>query len=156
MPNTLMMTEELYLYDEKASNAAIHTYQQKTGSILFTAITTRPDVAFAASRLARFNMNPSNIHHKAADQTIQYLYRMKEKVLRYGGDNNEAHSFIYASDTLFADNTLDRKSSQGYIMLLFGGAITWKANKQNIVIMLSTEAELLALSQTAKEAIFTS
>ena len=27
MPNTLMITEELYLYNEKASNAAIHIYQ---------------------------------------------------------------------------------------------------------------------------------
>src|SRR5204862_3068898 len=106
---------------------------------LFTVITTRPNVAFAASQLARFNTNPSDIHHKAADQTIQYLYSTKGKALRYGDDDNEAHSFICASDALFADNTLDRKSSQGYIMLLFGGAIAWKANKQNIVTTSSTE-----------------
>ena len=101
-------------------------------------------------------MNLSDIHHKTADRTIQYLYGTKEKALRYGGDDNEARSFICASDASFADNTLDRKSSQEYIMLLFGGAIAWKANKQNIVTTSSTEAELLALSQTAKEAIFTS
>jgi hypothetical protein len=41
-------------------------------------------------------------------------------------------------------------------MLLFGGPIAWKANKQNTVTTSSTEAELLALSQTAKEAIFIS
>src|SRR5436190_18809401 len=108
---------KMYPNDEKASNSAIHTYQQKTGFILFAAITTRPDVAFAASRLARFNTNPSDIHHKAADRTIQYLYSTKEKALRYGGDDNEARSFICASDASFTDNTLDRKSSQGYIML---------------------------------------
>ena len=39
-------------------------------------------------------------------------------------------------------------------MILFGGAIDWRANKQNMIITSSTEAELLALSQTAKEAIF--
>src|SRR5436190_3436288 len=87
---------------------------------------------------------------------IQYLYGTKGKALRYGGDDNEARSFICASDASFADNTLDRKSSQGYIMLLFGGAIAWKANKQNTVTTSSTEAELLALLQTTKEAIFTS
>jgi hypothetical protein len=41
-------------------------------------------------------------------------------------------------------------------MLLFGEPIAWKANKQDIITTLSTEAELLALSQTAKEAIFIS
>ena len=71
---------------------------------------------------------------------------MKGKALRYGGDDNKAHSFIYTSDASFIDNMLDRKSSQEYIMLLFGDAIAWKANKQNTVTTLSTEAELLALS----------
>jgi len=39
---------------------------------------------------------------------------------------------------------------------LFGGPIAWKANKQDTITTLSTEAKLLALSQTAKEAIFVS
>jgi hypothetical protein len=39
-------------------------------------------------------------------------------------------------------------------MTLFGGPIAWRANKQVTVTTSSTEAELLALSQTAKEAIF--
>jgi hypothetical protein len=56
----------------------------------------------------------------------------------------------------FANNTLDRKSSQGYIIKLFGGLIAWKANKQDTVTTSTTEAELLALSQVAKEALFTS
>lgn len=37
---------------------------------------------------------------------------------------------------------------------MFGGPIAWRANKQDTVTTSSTEAELLALSQTAKEAIF--
>ena len=106
MPNT-PMTEELYPNDEKASNASIHSYQKKTGSILFAAVTIRPDVAFAGLRLARFNTHSGDIHHKAADRVIQYLYGTKGKALRYGGEDNEARSFICASDASFADNTLD-------------------------------------------------
>jgi hypothetical protein len=49
---------------------------------------------------------------------------------------------------------MDRKSSQGYVMMLFGGPISWRANKQDTVTTSSTEAELLALSQTAREALF--
>jgi hypothetical protein len=60
------------------------------------------------------------------------------------------------SDASFADNTINRKSSQGYIMILFNGAISWRANKQDTVTTSSTEAELLALSQTAKNRIFLS
>jgi hypothetical protein len=154
LPDTPMI-DELLPNEMTASKGSIHSYQTKTGSILFAAITTRPDIAFAVSRLARFNTNPSELHHQAADRTIKYLYATKGRALRYGGDN-QARSFICASDASFADNTLDRKSSQGYIMKLFGGPIAWRANKQDTVTTSSTEAELLALSQTAKEAIFIS
>lgn len=47
-------------------------------------------------------------------------------------------------------------SSKGYIVKLFGGLVVWQANKQDTVTTSTTEAELLALSQVAKEAIFTS
>ncbi len=51
---------------------------------------------------------------------------------------------------------MDQKSSQGYMMKSFGVAVTWKANKQDTVSTSSIEAELLAISQTAKEPIFLS
>lgn len=73
-----------------------------------------------------------------------------------GGEAQDLSSFVCASDASFGDNTLDRKSSQGYIMKLFGGAVAWRANKQDMVATSSTEAELLAISQTAKEAIYLS
>jgi len=41
-------------------------------------------------------------------------------------------------------------------MTLFSGVIAWRANKQDTVTTSSTEAELLSLSQTVKEAIFMS
>jgi len=72
--------------------------------------------------------------------------------LQYGG----ADDFEVASDASFADNTLDRKSSQAFAMKLFGGLIGWRANKQTTVTTSTTEAELLALSQTTKESIYTS
>ena len=55
------------------------------------------------------------------------------------------------TDALFADNTLNCKSSQAYVMVLFGGVIRWRANKQNTVTTSTTEAELLSLSQGAKK-----
>lgn len=41
-------------------------------------------------------------------------------------------------------------------MKLFNGAVSWRANKQDTVTTSSTEAEFLAMSQTAKETIFLS
>lgn len=49
----------------------------------------------------------------------------------------------------------DRKSSQDHLITLFGGPIAWKSGKQDTITTSSTEAELLALTAVAKEAIAT-
>jgi hypothetical protein len=115
-------------------------------------VITRPDVAFAASRLARFLTNPSPIHQAAADRVLLYLQNTRGLGLQLGGEDD----FIVYSDASFADNTIDRKSSQAYAMKLFGGLVGWRANKQDTVTTSTTEAELLALSQSAKEALYVS
>jgi hypothetical protein len=158
MPDTPMTEVKLLLADTRVDVVSALRYQHKMGSLLYAAIMTRPDVAFAVSRLARFNRNPTPTHHEAVDRVIHYLYGSKHMAICYGGDaeGSGAQAFICASNTFFADNSIDRKSSQGYIMMLFNSAISWRANKQDTVTMLGTEAELLALSQTAKEGIFLS
>ena len=157
LPNTPMAATELLPTTTIAGKPSVLLYQRKMGSLLYAAIISRPDIAFAVSRLTRFNQNPSEEHQRAADRVIQFLYHTRSMSICYGGDQGDgARSFVCASDASFADNTADRKSSQGYIMTLFGGPIAWRANKQDTVTTSSTEAELLALSQTAKEAIFLS
>jgi transposase InsO family protein len=159
LPDTPMTESELLPSRENVDRASVLRYQRKMGSLLYAAVTTRPDISFAVSRLARFNQNPSEEHQQAADRVIQYLYKTRSWAICYGDTErgrDGARAFVCASDASFADNTEDRKSSQGYMMTLFGGPIAWRANKQDTVTTSSTEAELLALSQTAKEAIFLS
>jgi predicted DNA-binding protein (UPF0251 family) len=116
---------------------------------------TRPDIAFAASRLARFNQNPGPKHHQAADRALRYLYSTRYLCLEYGASpSSEEDTLEVASDASFADNSLDRRSSQAFAMKLFGGMISWRATKQTTVTTSTTEAELLALSSAAKEALF--
>ena len=71
------------------------------------AVTTRPDMAFAVSRLARFLINPGLLHHKVANKMINYLTSIKNLALYFGGFNE----LKVINNVLFADNTLDRKNS---------------------------------------------
>ena len=149
-PRTPMTSQELFPGDTQATMASTKRYQRKIGSILYLAINTRPDIAFAVSRLARHLQNPSELHHQAADRVIHYLYGTRSMALRLGGGED----LVVATDSSFADNTLDRKSSQAFAIKLFGGLIAWRANKQSTVATSSTEAELLAMSDGTKEVMF--
>jgi hypothetical protein len=114
-----MIREELKPHQGRATHAEINLYQRKIGSLLYAAVTTRPDIAFATSRLSRFLTNPSPKHHAAADRVLLYLKRYRDFGLQLGGGDD----FVVASDASFADNSIDRKSSQAYAMKLFNGLI---------------------------------
>ena len=70
------------------------------------AVITRPDVAFAVSRLARFLINPGPLYHKVTNKVINYLISIKDLALYFGGFDD----FEAVNNALFADNTLDRKN----------------------------------------------
>ena len=153
---TPLPPDELKPYDGQATAQEIHAYQQRVGSINFGAVITRPDVAFAASRLATFLCNPAPMHLAAADQTISYLYRTRTLAIEYSaptpGDGQQI--FFCASDAAYADDPETRKSTGGFLYKLFGGPADWHSMKQKTVTTSSTEAELLALSYATKETIW--
>ena len=168
-PTTPIREEEHLPNTEHASPQSIHRYQRKMGGALYPAIITRPDIAFAASRLGRFASNPNAEHHEALDRLIHYLYGTRFHALQIGGSISasdstpgaarlrariEASDMLAISDASFADNSVDRKSSQGLIISLYGGIVYWRATKQDTVTTSTTEAELLALSHAAKEGLF--
>ncbi len=125
LPSTPMeILELLAVPDKEDITDASHTlYQRKVGSLFFAAIATWPDIPFAVSRLLRFNQRPGKRHHEAADRVFHYLFQTQDYYIRYGGDSQDLSSFVYVSDASFDDNSLDQKSSQGYIMKLFGGEV---------------------------------
>jgi hypothetical protein len=94
------------------------------------------------------------------DGIIRYLWAIQGYIIRYDsqidGGSEFAKAFICHNNASFANNVTNRKSSQSYIIMLFGGLISYRANRQNTVITLTIEAELLALSQTARKYIYIS
>ena len=148
-PTIPIPTTKFKRNEGQADKQSVRLYQEKVGSILYAAMTVRPDVARAAAQLSRFLTNPSKEHHDAADQTILYLYSTRFLAIEYGGTYNEA--LVIASDASFADDEETRRSSQGYIISLYGGPIAWKSGLQDTVTTSTTEAELLAVERTTKE-----
>ena len=72
--------------------------------------------------------------------------------LRYRETSN---TILYGySDSDFASDTTDRRSTMGYAFLLGGAAVTWASRKQQSVSTSTTEAEYVGLCNAAKEAVW--
>ena len=153
-PKTPLPSIELVPHDGTATAQQTYGYQQRVGSLNYSAVITRPDISKAVSKLAEFLQNPSPIHITAADQTLEYLVGTKYLAIEFDGNQPDRRIFITSSDSAFADDTITRNSSYGFCFSLYGGVIHYKAVKGTTVTTSSTEAELLALSLTGKEFIW--
>jgi hypothetical protein len=126
---TPLPAEKLIPNDGQATPQQVYAFQQRVGSIMYAAVVTRADAAQAVNTLSRFLLNPSQRHLDAADHCLAYLDTFRSLAIEYSGSpKDDLRIFHCSSDAAFADNP-DRKSSNGYLFKLYGGAIAWKATK---------------------------
>ncbi|KAL2492946.1 Protein EXPORTIN 1A [Abeliophyllum distichum] len=127
------------------------SYASAIGSIMYAMLCTRPDVSYALSVTSRFQANPGEKHWIAVKNILKYLRRTKDMFLVYG--ENELRVQGYA-DASFQSDKDDSKSQSGYVFTLNGGAVSWKSSKQETTADSTTEAEYIAASEAAKEAVW--
>ena len=58
------------------------------------------------------------------------------------------------TDSDFQSDIDDRKSISGFVFICNGGAVSWKSSKQGVTTDSTTEAEYIATSDAAKEAVW--
>ncbi|KAL0427635.1 UNVERIFIED_CONTAM: Retrovirus-related Pol polyprotein from transposon TNT 1-94 [Sesamum latifolium] len=71
--------------------------------------------------------------------------------LIYGGGELILEGY---SDASFQSDDDDAKSQSGFVFKLNGGVIAWKSSKQDTTADSTTEAEYIAASEAAKEAVW--
>jgi len=89
-----------------------------------------------------------NIHWEAAKWVFRYLKGTQDQCLTWGSSSEGLVAYTDASDT---SEDLGFKLMSGYVVLLGGGAISWRSKKQPIIALSTTESEYIALTHAAKE-----
>ncbi|KAJ9566373.1 hypothetical protein OSB04_002339 [Centaurea solstitialis] len=128
-------------------------YASAIGSIMYAMLCTRPDVAYSVSVTSRYQQNLGEPHWVAVKNILKYLRRTKDMFLVFGGSEDEISVTGY-SDASFQTDRDDFRSQSGYVFTLNGGAISWKSSKQDTIADSTTEAEYIAASDAAKEAVW--
>ena len=126
-------------------------YASAIGSIMYAMLCTRPDVTFAISVTSRFQANPGESHWEAVKCILKYLRRTKDLFLVYGGEELKLQGYTESS---FQSDPDDSRSTSGFLFTLNGGAVSWKSSKQPTTANSTTQAEYIAASDAAKEAVW--
>jgi len=125
-------------------------YRKAIGSLMYTAVATRPDITFAVSTLSQFLENPGEAHWQAVKRVFCYLAGTRRHALTYGA---EQHDLLGYTDADGASQE-HRCAISGYTFLIDGGAVSWMSRKQELVMLSTAEVEYVAAMHAAKECIW--
>nr|GFB44198.1 retrotransposon protein, putative, Ty1-copia subclass [Tanacetum cinerariifolium] len=115
---------------------------------------TRPDVTFAQNLVSRYQQNPGKLHWVAVKHILKYLRNTRDMFLVYGGKPNTKLDVTGFCDASWQCDKDDTKSQMGYVFVVNRGAVDWKSKKHTTIAMHSTQAEYVAASEAAMEAVW--
>ncbi|GJS90771.1 retrovirus-related pol polyprotein from transposon TNT 1-94 [Tanacetum coccineum] len=92
-----------------------------------------PDIAYVVSIVSRYLVNPGLVYGR--DQ----------------GKHVDVDGFV---DTDYAKDPDKGRSITGYVFMIHGCVVSWKATLQHVVALSTTEAEYMALTEAVKEIIW--
>ncbi|XP_028125342.1 uncharacterized protein LOC114322271 [Camellia sinensis] len=122
-------------------------YRSLVGALQYLTI-TRPDLSLAVNQCCQHMHAPTNGHFSAVKRLLRFVKGTLHHGLQFSPSTFDVHAF---SDSNWAGDVLDRKSTSGYCIFLGSNLISWSAKKQATVSRSSTEAEYRALAHTTAE-----
>jgi hypothetical protein len=131
--------------DDMADNEA---YQSGTGSLLHMAKCVRPDIAAQIGALAAFCSAPTAAHHVAMLNVIRYVSYTSDRVITYVDTGVPVEMWC---DATFAACLDTWRSVSGWVVVCFGGAVSWESKQRKAAA--SMDAEYQAGGAAAREAL---
>ena len=107
----------------EAAEMCQYPYISIVGSLIYLALTTRPDIANATRVLARFNSNPGLAHWQAVKHVLCYLKGTSDHKLTYR-PSDAPEPFITYSDADHSRNLDNGRSTGGYVVKIGTGAVS--------------------------------
>lgn len=139
------------LTNDEAELDSVVPYREAIGSLMYAAVTTRIDIAYAVSKASRAVEKPTKADWIAVKRIFRYL-KDKEK---YGITYRKGEDRLVAyCDSDFAGDDKTGRSTTGLVINLAGGPIQWRSQRQKLVTLSSTEAEFVSICSTVKEVIW--
>lgn len=130
--------------------AAPFPYRQAVGALAYLMTGTRPDIAYAISVVSRNLDSPTKENVQTAKRIFRYLKGTIGKGITYA--SNKALECY--SDADHGGDLDTGRSTSGMLCLFAGGPISWQSKRQLTVAISSTEAEIVAASETAREIVW--
>lgn len=139
--------------DKEFEQAKHLDFPQIAGSVLYLSTITQPDISYAAGVLARYISKWGNRHYDAAKHLLRYLRGTSDLCLSYDGEAGKRLLLGYA-DADWGGCADTQRSTTGYLYKTWGSITSWRSRRQPTVSLSTAQAEYMALSNAAQQALW--
>jgi hypothetical protein len=125
----------------------------------YLASSTRPDIAFALHQCARFTTAPWCLHELAIWHIVRYLTVTSTKgFILHPSSTFNLDCYVDADfagtwSSTTSEDPSSVKSCMGYVITFASYPVLWCSKLQTEIALSTTEAEYIALSQSARDLI---
>ena len=98
--------------------------------------------------------NPGNTHWLALKWVLGYLKWSVGLGLKFQGQDRDTNLVEGFVDADYAGGIDTRKSTTGFVFIVYGAAVSWRSMLQPVVALSTTEAEYMAVTKGVKEAMW--
>ena len=141
-------------FDLEKAEMTKFPYSSVVGCLMYTMVLTRLDLSHAVSVVSRYMANPEKEHWRAVVWILRYLVGTTDYGLIYGAEKHAEVCMEGYVDADYAGDLDKRRSLTGFLFMLNGCTINWKASLQSVVALSTTEAEYTTAAKAIKEAIW--
>ena len=138
--------------DEGGAKVDPTKYKQMIGCLMYLTV-SRPDLMYVMGLVSRYMEKPTELHMMAVKRVLRYLRGTTELGICYQ-KKGRSDGLIAYSDSDYAGDLDDRRSTSGYVFMMSSGAVAWSSKKQAIVTLSTTEAEFISAAACACQAIW--
>ena len=129
-------------------------FRELVGSLMWLAISTRPDISNAVRSVARYCSAPKATHWKSMLGILAYIKGTSDFGLTYQRGTIAGVSLEVFADADYASKATDRRSVSGGAIMCGGACVCWFSRTQKCVTLSTSEAEYVALGDAAKDLLF--
>ena len=141
--------------EDKVGTKGNEIYRSGVGTLLYLTKHSRPDISNPVRELSKNMDAPAPVHLKEMYKFIRFVLSTKDYGLRFKLIKSIRKSVLKAeSDSDFASDKETRLSIYGYVIYFCGIPIAWRSKGMKSVVLSTTEAEYMALSEVVKELKF--
>ena len=141
--------------DDKVNSQDHEIYRSGVGTLLYLTKHSRPDICNPVRELSKTMDAPAPAHLKEMYKLIRHVLSTKGYGLKFELRKDIIKWALKAlSDSDFASDKETRISVFGYIIYFCGIPIAWRSKGMKSVVLSTTEAEYMALSEVVKELKF--